>query len=153
MGLRERAFDGALGIVRSVCLRFVRERIREEASAATRRETDASCGATERKQEIGADIGLEVNGEIEPTAAPRSSPAEERRMRRAGRASRKPPGIERLVRVDRAHHGHERGIPAADDEVNRRPRRACPNRFDGAERHQQIADAFEPQEKNLRGLA
>ena len=102
------------------------------------------CGG----EQVAADVGLEVDGEIVVRAPPLPRRAKQRRKAKTPALAREPGGVERLRACDRRDRAGEPGIPAADDEIDLRVGGRSSKIGKGRERHQQIADPFEAQDQD-----
>ena len=127
------------------------ERQIEQRTAATAAIPGSPRRARSGNEQVGANIRLEVDGEIVTPRPPRPCvPQECGHLCTAGIAG-EPPGIQRL---DARHSGNcvgKRSVPAADDEIDLRVGREPADVGDRRQGHQQIADPLETQEQDAAG--
>ena len=135
--------------------RVVVERDVEHRPATAARPSHRSGSAGRRHDEIAADVGLEVDREIVAACPPAPGSAQEAGHADPFALARQPARVERLDAVDRRDRGRQRGIPAADDQIDLGRRCERPNVADGLERHHEIANPLEAKQQNAprRSLA
>lgn len=123
------------------------DRIGEDGASSARHEAHAPPRSRQREQQIGPDVGLEIDAEIVVPVPPRTGMPDERGPRQAAPVSRHPRRVEGLD-MDVRYHIRQRAIPASDDEVNRGVGSHGAHHGDGVEHHQQVADALQPEQKD-----
>ena len=120
----------------------------QERAAAARRVSDAHRRAGEPREEVRADVGLEVHDQVVRRRAaiarpPRRAWATTSVVPRARATARR-----RRGRSNAGNHRGEIAVPAADGQVDRRVRPGAGASRDRLERHQQVADALEAQQEH-----
>ncbi len=120
----------------------------EQGTAAAVVEAHAVPRARQAQERVTPHVGFEIDAELIAAIPPAHGSTRGFSKSHGLIVASQPRQVEGLHAIDAGNERAEIAIPAADGQVDLGARRQLSNRRDGGQRHQQIADAFEPEEQD-----